>query len=264
MPIDGVRVVGDTGPPVLLLPGGAESSDGFFPGLPAGLIADPGCRVILYDRPGAGMSTRSGMLADASAALQEVVDEVGLGPVVLVGQSLGGAVATLFARDHPESVAGLVLLDSTPINDPNGCARLERTMRRVEKLTSIAVVRRMLGAALRFSMTRERRGLDLRPDCAAAHAKIGEVDIPKLARAVRGIGALSAGLRPADLPRVPTVVVTADRKPTNEIRKAHARLAAALDAPLVSWPGARHNLQLDHPDETLATVRDVVRRAAAR
>jgi pimeloyl-ACP methyl ester carboxylesterase len=79
---------------------------------------------------------------------------------------------------------------------------------------------------------------------------------------VRGITALSAGFREADLPRRPAVVVTADRKPTDGIRSAHARLAVALGAPLVSWPGAVHNLHLDHPDETLEVVRDLVRTAA--
>ncbi len=106
--------------------------------------------------------------------------------------------------------------------------------------------------------------LHLRPDCEAAHARIGDLDIPKLARSVYGITELSAGMREADLPHhIPAVVVTADRKPTNAIRRSHARLVDALGAPLVSWPGAVHNLHLDYPDETLATVRDLVRRVAA-
>jgi hypothetical protein len=29
---------------------------------------------------------------------------------------------------------------------------------------------------------------------------------------------------------------------------------------LVSWPKATHSVQVDHPDETLATVRDLVAR----
>jgi pimeloyl-ACP methyl ester carboxylesterase len=104
----------------------------------------------------------------------------------------------------------------------------------------------------------------LRPDCAAAHARMGDdLDIARLARSVRGIAELSAGMRESDLPRLPAVVVTADRKPTDGVHRAHARLAAALDAPLVSWPGAGHDLHLDHPDETLAVVRGLVRRVAA-
>ena len=54
-----LQVLGDSGPAVLLLPGGAEAVDGFYPGLIEGLMADPGCRVILYDRPGTGSAPRS-------------------------------------------------------------------------------------------------------------------------------------------------------------------------------------------------------------
>lgn len=260
MSTDGARVLGESGPAVLLIPGGAETSDGFFPGLPEGLLDDPGCRVILYDRPGAGSSSMDGSLAEASDHIAAVIDELGCGPVVAVGQSLGGAVAALLARDHPETVAGLVFLDPTPLNDPAGCARLERSMGAIVALSRIPLLRNVFAAALRASFARQRRRLRMRPDCAEAHERIGDLDIPKLARAVQGITEVSAGFRESDLPRVPAVVVTADRLPHDKIRMAHARLAAALDAPLVSWPGAQHNLQLDHPDETLETVRDLVRR----
>jgi pimeloyl-ACP methyl ester carboxylesterase len=230
--LDGVRVLGRSGPAVLLLPGAAEPCDGFFPGLPEGLTEDPGCRVIVHDRPGTGTSPIDEPLAEAAAHLKTVVDELGCRPVVVVGQGLGGGVAILLARDHPETVAGLVLLGPTPINDPTGCARLERVLNAVEKLTRIRRLDRLFSCALRA------------------------------ARAVRGITELSAEMRESDLPRLPAVVVTADRKPTNGIRKSHAQLATAFGAALVSWPGAVHNLHLDHPDETLATVRELVGRAA--
>lgn len=258
MPFDNVRIHGDSGPPVLLLPGGAEACDGFFPGLPEGLATAPGCRVIVHDRPGTGDSATDGSLADAASHLNSLIDHVGLGPVVVVGQSLGGAVAVLLARDHPENVAGLVLLDPTPINDPTICARLERTMRKFATLASIPVLRGLLSALMRAAVKRNMRRLRLRPDCAAALDRTLGLSVPKLARAVVGITELSAGFRETDLPQLPAVVVTADRKPDNAIRRAHARLAAAFGAPVVSWPGATHSVHLDHPDETLATVRDLV------
>ncbi|WP_181781946.1 alpha/beta fold hydrolase, partial [Pseudonocardia pini] len=124
-----MQVHGEVGQPVVLLPGGAAPCAGFFPGLVEGLVADPGCRVVVHDRPGTGRSTEPGGLAGATAHLHALVTELGLGPVVVVGQSLGGAVATLWARDHPGDVAGLVLLDPTPINDPAACVRIERPVR---------------------------------------------------------------------------------------------------------------------------------------
>lgn len=262
MPLDGVRVLGTTGPLVVLLPGGAAATDGFFPGLPEGLVADPGCRVVLHDRPGTGDAATGGTLAGAAAHLKELVDELG-GPAVVVGQSLGGAVAVLLARDHPESVAGLVLLDPTPVNDPASCVRIERMMTVLDALARVPLLGRGLGAALRAAAARRGRALRLRPDCAAAYARISDIDVPQLARATRGLADLSRGLREADLPRVPTVVATADRPEGHAVRAAHDRLATAFGGTTVTWPGADHAVHLTHPDETLGVVRDLVRRVSA-
>ncbi|MFI5865044.1 alpha/beta fold hydrolase [Streptomyces sp. NPDC051546] len=259
MEISNVRLHG-VGRPVLLLPGGAESGDGFFPGLVEGLTADPGCQVIVYDRPGTGTSPADGALADAASHLSGLIDRLGCGPVVAVGQSLGGAVAVLLARDHPHNVAGLVLLDPTPVNDPRTCARLERTTGILAGAAAVPGVRSLLSAMVRAAAARVARRSTLRPDCAAALARTARLDVPTLARAVRGITHLSRNLRESDLPRIPAVVVTADRAPRSHVRRAHARLAQALGAPLVSWPGATHSVHLDHPDETLATVRTLVTR----
>jgi pimeloyl-ACP methyl ester carboxylesterase len=71
-------------------------------------------RVIVVDRPGSGYSTRApGAAADLStqaAALAALVRTLGLGPVLVVGHSLGGAIALTMALEHPQQVAGLALL----------------------------------------------------------------------------------------------------------------------------------------------------------
>ncbi|MCR6485127.1 alpha/beta hydrolase [Amycolatopsis sp. OK19-0408] len=261
MQSDGVRVHGASGQPVLLLPGGAEACDGFFPGLVEGL-AD--CRVIVHDRPGTGTSAVDGTLAGAADHLSDLIDRLGCGPVVVVGQSLGGAVGVLLARAHPEQVAGLVLLDPTIVNDPRTCALLERMTRVLGALASVPGVRGVLTRLLRASIVRSTRKQHLRPDCEAAQLKMADIDIPQLARAVRGITEVSRGLREPDLPRVPAVVVTADRKPATAMRRGHERLATAFGGRVVSWPGATHGVHLDHPDETLATVRELVGQVNAK
>jgi pimeloyl-ACP methyl ester carboxylesterase len=71
-------------------------------------------RVIAVDRPGSGYSVRAagasaalGAQADALAAL---IDTLQLGRTVVVGHSLGGAVALALAQRHPRHVAGLALV----------------------------------------------------------------------------------------------------------------------------------------------------------
>lgn len=255
-----VQVIGDDGPAVLLLPGGAEAVDGFFPGLVEGLLADPGCRVILHDRPGTGTSAGNGSLATAARDLHTVLGGLGLGPVVAIGQSLGGAVAALLARDHPEDVAGLVLLDPSPVNDLPLATRLNQTMRVTEAVARTPVLGRLVPPLLRTS-TRGLRRKITRPDAHAAMDRTLEMDIGKLGRAAAGLDVLARDFREVDLPRVPAAVVTADRKPESAIRQAHQRLALALDTKLVTWPGADHSVHLTHPDEVLAVSREVVTRS---
>src|SRR5215468_12308414 len=78
-------------------------------------------RVILLDRPEHGWSDRPGGAKDASPARQaalivQALDRIGVERFVLLGHSLGGAVATALALAHPDRVAGLVLL--APVTHP--------------------------------------------------------------------------------------------------------------------------------------------------
>jgi pimeloyl-ACP methyl ester carboxylesterase len=79
-----------------------------------------GHRVIAYDARGHGRSAPAAegdygyprLAADLAAAL----DAMGVARAVLVGASMGAQTAVCFALDHPERVAGLVLI--TPAFDP--------------------------------------------------------------------------------------------------------------------------------------------------
>ncbi|MBO9708584.1 MAG: alpha/beta hydrolase [Caulobacter sp.] len=72
-------------------------------------------RVIVYDRAGYGDSAAVPGLKDGAqttAELDAVLDAAGArGPVVLIGHSIGGQIAEIYAAARPERVAGLVLDD---------------------------------------------------------------------------------------------------------------------------------------------------------
>lgn len=103
---------GDGSPNVVLETGLGMDADGWEA---VQTQVAPVTRVLRYDRAGRGQSdpapqprSAQRMVADLSALL----DLAGLtGPYVLVGQSFGGIVARIFAGQHPEMVAGVVLVD---------------------------------------------------------------------------------------------------------------------------------------------------------
>jgi pimeloyl-ACP methyl ester carboxylesterase len=74
----------------------------------------PGYRLIAIDRPGSGYSVRapraSARLPEQAAVIARFIEMLGLQRPLLVGHSLGGAVALATALDHPQLVSGIVLL----------------------------------------------------------------------------------------------------------------------------------------------------------
>jgi pimeloyl-ACP methyl ester carboxylesterase len=94
-------------------------------------------RVCAYDRPGTYLADGEGeedfeksrsdpvpqptTLQDGVADLHALLSASGeRGPYVLVGHSMGGAIARLYASEHPQDVSRLVLVDYTPYEARNG------------------------------------------------------------------------------------------------------------------------------------------------
>jgi pimeloyl-ACP methyl ester carboxylesterase len=71
-------------------------------------------RVVILDRPGCGYSTRppraSAAISAQARTIAHFIDKLGLKRPLVVGHSLGGAIALSLALDHPDRVGGLALL----------------------------------------------------------------------------------------------------------------------------------------------------------
>jgi pimeloyl-ACP methyl ester carboxylesterase len=107
-----VSCAGTRAPTVVYLHGfgGSSASAGIVPRL----LGDR--RVCVYDRANVG---RSGMVPGPVTGADHVRDLHALlraakvpGPYVLLGASLGGLIAQMYAAVHPRDVAGMVLLDA--------------------------------------------------------------------------------------------------------------------------------------------------------
>jgi len=106
-----LRDTGGDGPPVLLLHGWMATADLNW-WRAYGDIEDAGYRVLALDHRGHGRGLRSTAkfrLTDCAADAAGLLRALDAAPSIVVGYSMGGAIAQLVARDHPEVVGGLVL-----------------------------------------------------------------------------------------------------------------------------------------------------------
>jgi pimeloyl-ACP methyl ester carboxylesterase len=127
---DGVALAGEEageGTPVILLHGLTASRRYVVHGSRA--LERGGHRVVAYDARGHGASASAPDAAAygyalLAADLEAVLDDRGLDRAVLAGASMGAHTIVRFALDHPDRVAGMVLI--TPAHVPGEDDRADR------------------------------------------------------------------------------------------------------------------------------------------
>lgn len=163
-----VRCIGQGGPTVVMISGGATLSALSYP-LQDRIAAF--ARVCSYDRPGLGWSdpAAAGQGFDAHAhdlaALLAAIGEDG--PYLLVAESYGGLIARAFARAHPNQVAALILVDAA--EEAHVFPRLQRMAAQTSRLGLYAVLSRL--GVLRWLVVNRPAAFDLPPGMALAERR---------------------------------------------------------------------------------------------
>jgi 3-oxoadipate enol-lactonase len=106
-----LRDTGGDGPVVMLLHGWMASADLNW-STAYGDLQNSGYRVLAIDHRGHARGLRPierFRLSDCAADAAAVLRELDAAPAVVVGYSMGGAIAQLVAHEHPDVVSGLVL-----------------------------------------------------------------------------------------------------------------------------------------------------------
>jgi len=113
--LDGARIHyldKGSGPAIVLVHGLGGQMGNFAYGVVDQLTNE--FRIVVIDRPGSGYSTRASdeaaHLAAQAAFVAQFIRKLGLDRPLLVGHSLGGAIALRVALDHPETISGLALI----------------------------------------------------------------------------------------------------------------------------------------------------------
>jgi pimeloyl-ACP methyl ester carboxylesterase len=275
-----LRLAGDAPGPTIVIEQGAGSPSWFWWGVQDELARF--APVVTYDRAGYGWSDPAPgprSLRQRSDELHELLVRAGVpGPYVLVGHSYGGPLISLFARDYPCDVAGLVFADA-----PDMAEVLGPDYRSVTRQAHAPYLAAMT-VATRFGLVRlmgrlSRRGNPLTaglPAHARAAAKAtlrvsawaaGRDDLNSLwtmpAQDRRPLGPGALGARPVAVLSHGQPFPGAFARLERGFAAGQARLCAlSSDTLHVSLPQAGHLVQIDAPAAVCEAILRV--HAAAR
>jgi pimeloyl-ACP methyl ester carboxylesterase len=259
------------GPPIVMIHGASSNLEVMR--RPLGDMLARNHRVILIDRPGHGWSTRA-RAEDSTPEVQarmtdQALQELGVGPVILVVHSWSGALGARMALDYPQRLAGLVMLAPVAYPWPGGVGWYNK-----------AVTTPVIGALLAYTITLPlgyflagpgARGVflpQLMPDGFVRDTATPLLLRPRefLANA-RDLVTLKAAVaeqapRYADI-AVPTVVISGEADKTVFINR-HSRpfVKAVPNAKLIVLSDVGHMVQNAAPELVVAEIEAMIGKLA--
>jgi len=242
------------GPPLVLLHGWAMHS-----GIWGGLVADLARRhrVHAVDLPGHGFSapepsfTIEGVVRSLDAAFAAERS-----PLTVIGWSLGGQIALVWALAHPERIARLVLVAATPrfvTGDGWEHAMPGETLQRFGDELGVA----WKATVLRF-LTLQMRGSEHgHATLAAMRAELFARGEPSPHTLTEALAVLSTTDLRADVGRIaqPALVIAGDRDTLTPATAGEWLAAAMENGRCARIDGAAHAPFLSHPDEFGKAIR---------
>jgi pimeloyl-ACP methyl ester carboxylesterase len=251
------------GPVVLLIHGASSNLEAMRK--PLGDMLAGKHRVILIDRPGHGWSTRArqhdSMPAIQGRMIEEALEKLGVGEVILVVHSWAGALGARMALDYPGRVAGLVMLAPVAYPWPGGVGWYNE-----------AVTTPVIGPLLAYTITLPLGFFLVEPGARNAFLPqtmpehfVAETATPLLLRPreflanARDLVTLKAAVRDQapHYPEIkaPTVVISGDAD-TTVSSSIHSRpfAAAVPGTKLIVLPGVGHMIQNAVPDLVISEI----------
>jgi pimeloyl-ACP methyl ester carboxylesterase len=219
-------------------------------------------RVCSYDRAGLGYSDAGPTPRTArrmASELAGLLDRGGIGgPVVLVAASSGGFNVRMFASDHPERTAALVLVDAAHEDQPHDIPRLAAF---VPLLARLGVLR-LLGISF------DLRGATLAPSTRhfARATRFRAAGYAAAADEIRHIRESATEVRNSRraLP-IPVVVVTGALGADAAWHALQRDLVALSERGCqIIVPDAGHVVALDQPQVIVSAIRSVVEMTRGR
>jgi pimeloyl-ACP methyl ester carboxylesterase len=255
-----------TGEPMLLIPGLGMDHTYYRLGAP---LLSRHLQVLAVDPRGIGRSTKSPPpysvegWADDFAAL---IDQLGFGPIHVLGSSLGGAMALALAQRHPDKLKSLIVIGGFSELDRTTELNFRLRLRLIQKLgmsDEVAdymglwtLTRKFINSDAGYAVMRANQA-NIRANSAESYSAFidallkwgrcqpGQEQEPKFTTLLASI-------------KGPTLVVTSDNDHLIPRELSELIAARISGAKLVVMPGAGHIPFMEQPEQVTRIVLDFV------
>jgi pimeloyl-ACP methyl ester carboxylesterase len=229
------------GTPIVLIMGVAASALWWPDELVDALVA-AGHRVVNIDNRDTGLSSWPGGpygLDELTDDLIGLLDGLGIGRAHLAGMSMGGMMAQLAAARHPDRVASLTLIGTTPGQSDSLSPSDESAFDGLAKPDGTPEGQLEFEMGLGRALAGSRYPID-----ESAYRRLLEADAARGVNPATGHYSVSMASRIDETRtiRVPTLIVHGSEDPIFPFDHAEALAAAIPGATLVRWEGAGHDL----------------------
>ncbi|MEX0338640.1 MAG: alpha/beta fold hydrolase [Arenibacterium sp.] len=259
------------GRPIVMIHGLGGNLMNFTYGLTEHL--DEEFRVISIDRPGCGWSERDSAaqatLPEQARMISEFIAAEGLENPLIVGHSLGGAIAVTLGLNHPDGLGGLALIcpATQPIENPpeafKGIDIPSPGMRRAIAYTIAAPIGLLTQQKVFGEVFKPEPIIrDFGPKAGATLGRTPEAFIAAsedMAGSRQSVSEVAG--RESEL-KVPTAILFAEDDNILDPKLHGAHFASLAGAELKTIPGRGHMIPMTTPRECAAFIREVAVKTA--
>ena len=198
--------------------------------------------MILWDVPGHGLSRpyQGFTLQKAAGELIAVLDAEGVDQAHLVGQSMGGYISQIAARDHPERVMSLTAVGSSPMQ-PSYYSALDTWLLSITPALLRLYPYETLIKTIANGVAVQGRSRSYALETLKTYSK---AEIAAIMQAVyQGVKAYGQD----SALKMPILIVVGEADRTGRVQSYCRQWAQREQRPLEMIPDASHNANMDNP-----------------
>ena len=204
---------------------------------------EPRYRLITWDVPNHGATRPYDQfsLSQAAKEMVSILDAEDIQKAHLVGQSMGGYISQIAARDHPERVISLIAVDSSPMQSSYYSALDNWLLSITPAILRLYPYQSLIKTIARGIAVQKRSR-------AYAHETLQTYSKAEIADIMEAVYLGVKAYRQDSALRVPVLIVVGEADRTGKVQTYCRQWAQREQRPLEVIPDAAHNANMDNPE----------------